>query len=513
MCTIGETPKKASGKIVSVEPWYVSIFTTLQRLRTSKSTVPHFRIVMNELFLKRVQLDQDWSLFVPRQVPDLESCAASEFEALYCAYEATTGKAARVVKARAVHSALITTQEETGFPEVVFKASPPPRAAVREPESDEKRNQREETLLQQVRETGSARVFSADLTSEARRSLTLAADRAGFVAYKELDSVSRKPVLVIVESCNEVCDPNVLTVPQLKIFSDLCNVPMDDPATLSEDMKLYGVSDDSLAAFVDDVRRFSLNGLKRRDRILQQEIVLYLAAQPEYIAFQQLNPPPTLEGKMNDAFTISQRVYNRENANCVFFSIDLKGAIFQCYRDLGIVKDATTWSEFVKRFTSSRTFAMNKFVRNCIFGELDKKNTHPILWKNAIWRVWQQVLTAWPEAAARLVAIENDEFILACPGGDNSVAADAKQLIGPCGLGALCDAGRINLRCYKLYPLKLEATSAEQPAELCYIRQMVRLDPNPPNLTSGRPMAEYDIKCVKRPNRKRAMLMAQSHVK
>lgn len=202
--------------------------------------------------------------------------------------------------------------------------------------------------------------------------------------------------------------------------------------------------------------------------------------EPEYTQLHA-EPPPLL-ATVDPPFTILKRIYQPKNGGKVFFAIDMKSAIFQCYRDLGIIKNAATWEEFIAEFSPSRTFAPNKLVRVRIFGKLDKSKVHPILWKNAIWKVWQQMVAAWPELGERLMAIEGDEVVLSCP--EDSITSAARRLRESCGVGTLEQEGRITFQCYRLIPFQLEGLKSSS-----FIRQ--KLD-----LSTGQPTGEFDLKCT-----------------
>jgi hypothetical protein len=352
---------------------------------------------------------------------------------------------------------------------------------------------------------GRCTVESASMSGDERRKLTLEAERRGWVVFKELDEAKRKPHLVITRSRNEACDPEHMTPAQLEVLSNLCNVPLSDPATVLTDLALFGVDDAEqlVTDCVDELRRYGTTGLKRRDRILQEEMKDHLSAQPEYKAFQQ-GAVPVLVGAVDPSMTIKQVVYQAANKDKLFFSIDLKSAIFHCYRELGICKDADSWATWVARFTPSKTFARNKFVRVRLFGGLDKARTHVTLWQNKIWVVYQgRILPAWPEAAERRVAIEGDEIVLATT--PETLIADARLLLDKAGLAE--QAAYINVRCYRLLPLTVDVSAEDKPRNSHTINCFMRQDMD---LATGQPSGAYDVKCVQGPFRKRAMLAAHA---
>ncbi|AGE54419.1 ribonucleotide reductase large subunit [Paramecium bursaria Chlorella virus IL-5-2s1] len=79
-----------------------------------------YAVWLNDLFMKRVETDAQWSLFDPSECPGLTDAFGDEYAELYERYEAE-GKAKNVVKARDVWNTMVTTIIETGQPYVSNK--------------------------------------------------------------------------------------------------------------------------------------------------------------------------------------------------------------------------------------------------------------------------------------------------------------------------------------------------------------------------------------------------------
>jgi ribonucleoside-diphosphate reductase alpha subunit len=77
---------------------------------------------INDLFMKRVESGEEWSLFDSAECPGLTDAFGKEYEDLYVRYE-SEGKAVRKLPARDVWNAMVTTQIETGLPYVANKDS------------------------------------------------------------------------------------------------------------------------------------------------------------------------------------------------------------------------------------------------------------------------------------------------------------------------------------------------------------------------------------------------------
>ena len=72
--------------------------------------------------MKRVEANEDWSLFCPNEAPGLADCWGEEFERLYERYE-KEGRARNVMKAQKLWFAILESQTETGVPYMLYKDS------------------------------------------------------------------------------------------------------------------------------------------------------------------------------------------------------------------------------------------------------------------------------------------------------------------------------------------------------------------------------------------------------
>ena len=73
-----------------------------------------------DLFMKRVENNQDWSLMCPQECPGLADCWGEEFVTLYETYE-REGRARKTIKAQKLWFAILEAQTETGTPYMVYK--------------------------------------------------------------------------------------------------------------------------------------------------------------------------------------------------------------------------------------------------------------------------------------------------------------------------------------------------------------------------------------------------------
>jgi len=79
-----------------------------------------YALWVSDLFMERVEANEDWSLFCPHEAPGLADCWGKEFEALYTQYE-REGRARKVIKAQELWFAVLDAQVETGTPYLLYK--------------------------------------------------------------------------------------------------------------------------------------------------------------------------------------------------------------------------------------------------------------------------------------------------------------------------------------------------------------------------------------------------------
>jgi ribonucleoside-diphosphate reductase alpha chain len=84
-----------------------------------------YALSVSDEFMRRVEKDQDWTLFCPNKVPKLETKWGMDFEIAYRGFEkkVSSGKIVhcRVIKARELWKKIILTQIETGMPYILYK--------------------------------------------------------------------------------------------------------------------------------------------------------------------------------------------------------------------------------------------------------------------------------------------------------------------------------------------------------------------------------------------------------
>ncbi|WUR02853.1 ribonucleoside-diphosphate reductase large subunit (RIR1) [Vairimorpha necatrix] len=122
---IGQAGNRRSGcPAIYLEPWHKDVFDFLDLRKSTGKDELRARDVftgmwLNDLFMKRVESNQDWSLFCPKSVPGLSNAYGDEFEKMYIEYEKTVER--EVVPAQKLWKAIIESQIETGTPYMLYK--------------------------------------------------------------------------------------------------------------------------------------------------------------------------------------------------------------------------------------------------------------------------------------------------------------------------------------------------------------------------------------------------------
>ncbi len=125
VAAVNQGGRRKGACCVYLESWHADIeeFLELRDNTGDEARRTHNLNLSNwvpDLFMKRVQADQDWSLFDPKQCPDLIDSFGDDFEARYEQHEAD-GMAVRTVKARDLYAKMMRTLAQTGNGWMTFK--------------------------------------------------------------------------------------------------------------------------------------------------------------------------------------------------------------------------------------------------------------------------------------------------------------------------------------------------------------------------------------------------------
>ncbi|XP_014745840.1 PREDICTED: ribonucleoside-diphosphate reductase large subunit [Sturnus vulgaris] len=233
--------KRPGAFAIYLEPWHLDIFEFLDLKKNTgkeeqRARDLFFALWIPDLFMKRVETNQDWSLMCPNECPGLDDVWGEEFEKLYESYE-RQGRVRRVVKAQQLWYAIIESQTETGTPYMLYKDS-----------CNRKSNQQNlgtikcSNLCTEIVEyTSKEEVAVCNLASIA---LNMYVTPEHTYDFKKLAEVTK----VIVRNLNKIIDINYYPVPEVSVPQilqyDMWNVtPSDlwDWKALKEKIAKYGV--------------------------------------------------------------------------------------------------------------------------------------------------------------------------------------------------------------------------------------------------------------------------------
>jgi len=117
--------KRKGSFAMYLEPWHADIFMFLELRKNhgkeeDRARDLFFGLWIPDLFMKRVEADEKWSLFCPNEAKGLYELVGAKFEAEYVRYEKEK-KFKKQIKARELWTAILQSQIETGTPYMVYK--------------------------------------------------------------------------------------------------------------------------------------------------------------------------------------------------------------------------------------------------------------------------------------------------------------------------------------------------------------------------------------------------------
>lgn len=117
--------KRKGSFAIYLEPWHADIFEFLDLKKNHgkeelRARDLFYAMWIPDLFMKRVEDNDVWSLFCPNEAPGLADVYGEEFERLYEKYE-KEGKFRKQVKAQDLWFEVLEAQIETGTPYILYK--------------------------------------------------------------------------------------------------------------------------------------------------------------------------------------------------------------------------------------------------------------------------------------------------------------------------------------------------------------------------------------------------------
>ena len=117
--------KRKGSFAIYLEPWHADVFEFLDLKKNHgkeemRARDLFYAMWIPDLFMKRVESNDTWSLFCPNEAPGLADCYGEEFERLYEKYE-KEGKFRKQIKAQDLWFEILESQIETGTPYILYK--------------------------------------------------------------------------------------------------------------------------------------------------------------------------------------------------------------------------------------------------------------------------------------------------------------------------------------------------------------------------------------------------------
>ena len=117
--------KRKGSFAIYLEPWHADVMEFLELRLNQGDEEARCRDLFTamwipDLFMEKVEKDEDWHLMCPHESPGLPDVYGEEFNELYRTYVAQ-GRFKKVIKAREVWDAILKSQVETGTPYMCYK--------------------------------------------------------------------------------------------------------------------------------------------------------------------------------------------------------------------------------------------------------------------------------------------------------------------------------------------------------------------------------------------------------
>ncbi|WP_442847196.1 ribonucleoside-diphosphate reductase subunit alpha [Leeuwenhoekiella sp. H156] len=117
--------KRKGSFAMYIEPWHADIFDFLDLKKNHgkeemRARDLFYAMWIPDLFMERVQNNEEWTLMCPNECPNLFNVHSEEFEKLYLQYE-SEGRGRKTIKARELWEKILESQIETGTPYMLYK--------------------------------------------------------------------------------------------------------------------------------------------------------------------------------------------------------------------------------------------------------------------------------------------------------------------------------------------------------------------------------------------------------
>ena len=165
-----------------------------------------YALWVSDLFMKRVEKNDEWSLFCPDEAPGMSEVYGDEFEELYVKYE-KEGLAKKTMKARDLFNKILDSQVETGTPYVLFKDAINKKSNHQNLGVIQSSNLCTEIMQYTSKdEIAVCNLASINLSSLVKNKYT----EEAYFDFEELENITKK----VTVNLNQVIDKNFYPVPE-----------------------------------------------------------------------------------------------------------------------------------------------------------------------------------------------------------------------------------------------------------------------------------------------------------
>ena len=122
---VNQGGKRNGSFAIYLEPWHADIEEFLklklnQGAEEDRARDLFYGLWIPDLFMKRMEKGENWTLMCPSECPGLSDCHSEEFDALYAKYEAE-GKGRKSIPAQKLWQMILDAQIQTGTPYLCYK--------------------------------------------------------------------------------------------------------------------------------------------------------------------------------------------------------------------------------------------------------------------------------------------------------------------------------------------------------------------------------------------------------
>ena len=122
---VNQGGKRNGSFAIYLEPWHADIEEFLklklnQGAEEDRARDLFYGLWIPDLFMKRLEKNENWTLMCPSECPGLSDCFGEEFEAMYTKYE-TEGSGRKSIPAQKLWQMILDAQIQTGTPYLCYK--------------------------------------------------------------------------------------------------------------------------------------------------------------------------------------------------------------------------------------------------------------------------------------------------------------------------------------------------------------------------------------------------------